>query len=236
MTLFTRAIVIRFMRAFTITVALWLLLLSPADAWAQSGGTSSQQRNKFVHVDELIEVLNSRDIDLIIETMNHVKGMRYQGEILPVIKDLWEGRQEKYPDLHWQTVNLDIVRLEIANILVQAQKNQRIKVDRHDLHNFVRGLLESEDFFVANNAILTLSAIDDPNDVEKILAIAKKQEPGSFRTAVEALIAMCNKKSREALDELADYVQSADTKAYILEGKADMDEFFKETSWCKQKF
>ncbi len=216
------------------TALLLFLHLSPL--LAQDDEKSEPRRNKFVHVDELIEVLNSKDIDLIIETTNHVKGMRYQGEILPVIKDLWDRRADKYPDMHWQTVDLDIVRLEIADILIQARKNGRIEVDRQDLHGFVRGLVESEDSFVANKAILLLSAIDDPNDVEKILAIAKKQEPSSFRTAVAALASMCNAESREALDVLADYVSSADARAFVVENRTQMDEFFRRTRWCEQSF
>ncbi len=175
------------------------LVYSIAGPHSQAEGSTHATNGEYIHVDDLISVLKSKNITKIIETTNSIKGMYYQGEILPFIRDLWDNRKNKHPDLPWKTINAKVVRLEIANILIQAERNGRIRIDVNDIHEFAAPLIEDEDPFVARNAVSILAIIDDENDVGRILSLAKQQNRSTFRSSVLALSDMCNSEAGKAL-------------------------------------
>lgn len=191
--------------------------------------------NAYVSVEELTAELKTKDIDRILKVLNTVKQMTYQGEILPFIHDLWDSRKNKYPELPWDTINTDIVKVDIANILLQAAANGKTKIDKEKIHRFVAGRISSTDIDVARNAILTLSLIDDAKDVDGILAIAKQKKKGTFRASVIALSKMCNPKATRALDQLEASISGAEFKSYITETKREAQSFKERTRWCEQK-
>jgi hypothetical protein len=135
-------------------------------------GSATSYADQFVNVENLKADLQTRDIDRIVKTLNNVKQMNYQGQILPFLVDLWSNQKTKHPELQWEIINSDIVRVDIANVLLQAQRNGRIQVDDNELYEFLARLLDSSDVQVAQNATLTLSLIDEPRSVEKILSAA----------------------------------------------------------------
>src|SRR5713101_3969811 len=100
-------------------IALFLVLLSTA-VWASNGA--------FVTVQSLTADLESRNIDQIDKSLNDIKMMSYKGEILPFVVDLWEKRKDKHPRLPWDVIETKIVRLELADILLQSVKNRRLKL------------------------------------------------------------------------------------------------------------
>ena len=207
-------------------VCCWLLF-SSAHVLASS--------NPYVSVEELTAELKTKDIDRILKALNTVKQMTYQGEILPFIRDLWDSRKEKYPELPWDTINTDIVKVDIANILLQAAANGKTKIDKEKVHQFVAGLISSSDVDVARNAILTLSLIDDAKDVGGILAIAKQKKKGTFKASVIALSKMCSPEATLALDQLEVSISDAEYKSYITETKREAQSFKERTRWCEQK-
>lgn len=188
--------------------------------------------DNFVSIDELTAELNTRNIDRILKALNTVKRMSYQGKILPFVHDLWDEREDKYPDLPWKTVNADIVKVEIANILLQAEANGRIEIHREELHKFVSRLINSADVDVARSAILTLTLTDDERDVDKIFSIAKQQKKGTFRASVLTLAKMCNSVASKALDQLEKDVEKSELKSFIAETRASMEAFKERTRWC----
>ncbi len=196
------------------------------------GATAFGSNDDFISVDELTAELKTRNIDRIVKTLNTVKRMSYQGRILPFILDLWDDRKDKYPDLPWNIVNADIVRVEIANILLQAAANGRVEIDTEKLHEFVFGLIDNADIDVARSAILTLPLIDDERDVDKIFAIAKQQKKGTFRASVLTLAEMCNSAANAALDQLERLVENSESKSFIVETRDSMKAFKKKSHWC----
>jgi hypothetical protein len=57
---------------------------------------------------------------------------------LAFIKDLWEGNSQKHPSIPWERFRLEIVRVELANVLLQAHRNGFKTVEKSQLHQFVR--------------------------------------------------------------------------------------------------
>ena len=75
----------------------------------------------------LTEYIISENIDQIVSSLNVVKRTAYQGEILPFIFDLWIGNEQKYPDLPWRIVKKDMIRVELADVLVDILGNNIVR-------------------------------------------------------------------------------------------------------------
>ena len=195
---------------------------------------SSSANKEFITSDNLSEVINSKDIDKVTDTLNEIKKMNYQGEILPFVKDLWHLKKNKHPDLAWNIVTKDIVRVEIANILLQAERNGLIDINKENLHNYILGLLSSNDVYVVQKSIFTLSTFDYNSDVDDILSIAKKRNKITFRAAVITLSKMCNSKSDRALDKLFKLVREDNLKQYIVNTRKRMKNFKERSNWCNE--
>ena len=204
-------------------VALFLVLLSTA-VWASNGA--------FVTVQSLTADLKSRNIDQIDKSLNDTKTMSYKGEILPFVLDLWEKRNDKHPRLPWDVVETNIVRVELADILLQAVKNRRLKLDSQPIHRFVSGLVDSDDPDVARKAIGALSIVDDEADVDRIHNVAKGKDPATFRIAVVTLTHMCNRKAANAIAELEGSIAEPQFNSYIKQQRRDSEEFKNRAAWC----
>ncbi len=189
------------------------------------GGTS-------VTIESLTADLESKDIDRIDKSLNDVKRLSNKGQILPFIADLWDQRKEKHPGLPWDVINTNIVRVEIADILLQAHQNARIKLDPQPIHRFVVGQIDSDDPDIARKAIGALALVDDSADVGKLKEIATRKDPATFRLAVATLTQMCNENAKSAVAELDNSIIEPELKSYIQKRRHDSDEFKKRTAWC----
>ncbi|MDH3973936.1 MAG: hypothetical protein OEV42_06615 [Deltaproteobacteria bacterium] len=192
----------------------------------------SASQDDYIDTEELISVINTKNVDSVIEALNKVNKMRYQGEILPLIKDLWGGNKDKYPELSWETINKNIVKVKIAGVLLQAKRNKKIDVDTEEIRKYVTEYIVSDDVHLSINAMLALSIIDDERDVENIFSVAKQQKKVTFRTSISTLSLMCNKAASDALDELEKIVKSNELKLIIIETRKGSSEFKKNTHWC----
>jgi len=209
----------------TIHVAMFVSALTTA-AWASNGA--------FVTVQSLTADLESRNIDRIDKSLNEIKRMSHKGEILPFIIDLWEQKREKHPGLPWDVINVNVVKVGIADILLQAEKNGKVKMDPKPMHQFVLGQIDSNDPDVVRKAIGALSLIDDPADVGKLKQVAMKKDPATFSIAVASLTLMCNETAKNAVTDIESATSEPDLKAYVEKRKRESEEFKKKTTWCSR--
>ena len=198
------------------------------------GSAMDATGNEFVSVEDLKADLRTQNIDRIIKTLNVVKRMTYQGQVLPFLMDLWTNQKDKYPELQWEIINSDIVKIDTANILLQAERNGRMQVDKSGIYEFAARLIDSSDVQVAQNAILTLALIDEPRVVDKILSAAKRQNKWTFRASVLALNSMCHQSAEKALDQLETLAKDAELKAEIQKDRHKMMDYKARTSMCKK--
>jgi len=189
----------------------------------------------FITVEELAGVLKTKNIDQILEKLNVVKAMRYQGEMLPFVEDLWTGKSDRHPELPWNIVSLPIVKVELANILLQAERNGRIKTDRERIYRFVEPLVDSADVQLSQAAIFTLSLLDQERAVKSILGIAEREDKGTFRMAVVSLSWMCDPAARKALDYLVVHLKSDEHKSIVDEALKKSAANKKQTGICDSK-
>ena len=190
--------------------------------------SASAEGRYYVEVADLKRYINMGDIDRLTEVFNYVKRMHYQGEILPFIRDLWDEREDKHPNMRWEVARKPIVKVELADILVQAERNGLIAIDKERVRQFLTTYLSAEDVQVVRRAILVLGPIDDERDVPAILAIAKQEREATFRVSAIVLSKMCNKSAAAALDELEPQLKRDDFRAYLKEIRTGVSAAYKD--------
>lgn len=212
----------------------------------------------FITPSTLKEILAAEEIFWIYKVLNTIKVMNPKREILPLIKDFWDLNMESYPDVPTRILKNPLVRLHLADILIQAHKNKRpnginladlatrhgveiipadlyeVEINPDDLHEYVSSLLSNSDLRVAVDSILILSRFDKSSDVEKIVQLAKNEK--YFRPVAMSLRSMCNSVAKKGLEDLYHHYQDPEKKQFIQE-KLDLREKLIETKFmCDRNF
>lgn len=172
----------------------------------------------------LAGVMEHGSTDEIISALNQAQMLNYQGEVLPFIQDLYLKKKEKYPKVNWREIELPIVRVKLANVLLQARRNSIIRFDVTSMHAELRRALQTSDRQVVWSAITTIAFIDDDNDVDLIYSFALHEDDTvTFRTAVSALLEMCSPRVTVKLSELAARVKKPADREFILKSGKDFE-------------
>jgi hypothetical protein len=166
-------------------------------AQEQAVRASSQSRSPAVlpSVSEarLLDDLRSQDFDRVIKTMNEVKRVRYSGYLAQTLISLWDGSNLYGVDRDF--VNHPRIRLEIADILAQMEKNGYQKLNNAAFADYARGLVAVGDTHVANQAIRVLGIAGSADDMLLLERMAEDISEHRFRSAILALGLNCNTTS-----------------------------------------
>lgn len=173
-----------------------------------------------VTVEKLKLVMKTENVGAIRNVLNDVGKMRYPGEILLFLKDVWDQKREEHPTLSWKTINKPIVRVAVAAKLLRGRSNRVIELNPKPIQEYLRKSIDEPLLQVRRDAIMALEPLDDPDDVPKIYEVALREKFGSFRSTILALNLMCNDAARTALKKLRQAVRHDDSRAI-------MDEFAK---------
>ena len=188
---------------------------------------------RFVSVSDLIVDLRTEDIDRIVETMNNIKSIYYKEQILPFVEDLWLQKRDAHPDLPWELIASDRIRIELADILMQARRNDLVDLDKEPFRQYARGLIQSRDVAVVWGAITVLGAIDDERDVGILVEMAQRRSNmGIFRSTVLSLAWMCNKAAAQGLANLEAGLVDREQKTFLREIQQKFAAMRSEADWC----
>ncbi|MCD4744658.1 MAG: hypothetical protein K8R67_19515 [Desulfobacteraceae bacterium] len=175
----------------------------------------------FAGNNKLLETLRSEDdLDLLYNEINHVE---WSTENLDVVQAVWNKDIDKYPDLPWQKLDNDIVRLALFNVLMQAHRNCKIESNMNELHDFVRSKTTSKNLKVKGRATYLLGLAGRDEDIPFLSSIVESEENGwaeeaalsltfiHTNAAVDALRSLQMKVRRQSLkDVLRDMVKKYD--------------------------
>jgi hypothetical protein len=161
-------------------------------------------------VAELKSLLENRDVWPIVRFFGDIAKLREGDPIIGFVVDLWEARSDKHPDLPWDFVMSDPVRLHLGHeLLIWSRLGMpSARIDRQQIRDYAVKLIDDPRGEVRDVTLTTLGALDEPVDVGPVLAVAKSEPFGRFALAVEVLSGMCNPAARDALLELEQYVQT----------------------------
>lgn len=173
------------------------------------------QPEKPISAIELKQVIKSEDEGGIWRAMNRVKQNQESHDLMTFVMKLWVNDKKAYPDLPWHVVNSEVVRIEIANVLAQANNNGFVKVDREELRKYARQVIAGSDQSAKSTAISTLGLIRNSADVELIKQIALEENPRTFLSAIIALTESCDARAGVALDDIRRRVGSNESKRIL---------------------
>ena len=178
-------------RVSFVALTLGICTLSGCVDKQPESGAKPEASNQLsaVSKEELVSVLRSKNFDKAIETFNRIKAMHYQGELLPVLSDLWYGRLDASLDESF--VKSPRIRIEIADVLVQATNNGAKTGPLAELAQFARAMSDSTDTAVASQGILVMGEVNEQQDVAALTRIALREERFTFEAAVASLAHSC---------------------------------------------
>jgi hypothetical protein len=189
------------------TVA-WILLLLCAAGAAFIGGVyvrhdteqpvqnAAQQpparpADSAVSRDELVATLLTQDFDRTILMMNRVKGMRYQGDVLPLLAEAWELKLTNLPQVNRAFVAHPRIRIELADVLLQASRNGAAGLQPEEYISYARQNAISNDREVAMQAILVLGVGRDRADLPLLTTILESESESTFQAAAISFVQNC---------------------------------------------
>jgi hypothetical protein len=174
--------------------------------------------------EELIESLESKDFDRTVSVMNRIKRMQYQGDLLPLIKDIWEGNFLSVPNVEKTFVEHQRIRIEIADVLLQASlNNSGFKLEPSVYSNYARGLVYSDDATIATQAISVVGIAKDPTDLPLLEKLLKEENTSTYRAAAIAYTENC-KVNAAAIDQIASSIKSGEIRSFLRELWSGMQE------------
>ncbi len=151
----------------------------------------------FAGNNKLLETLRSEgDLNLLCNEINQVE---WSTENLNIVQAVWSKNIDKYPDLPWQKLDNDIVRLSIANVLIQAHRHCKIESNMDELHDFVRSKTTSKSLKAKGRATYLLGLAGRNEDIPFLSSIVESEEKGWAEEAALSLIFM---HTNEAVDAL----------------------------------
>lgn len=170
----------------------------------------------------LLDDLRSQDFDRVIRTMNDVKGARYAGHLTPIFVGFWNGSDLRGIDPNF--LNRPRIRIEIADVLAQQEKNGYQGLDKTAFAQYARGLITSNDTQVANQAMLVLGISGSAADMSLLESMAEDIGESRFRAAVIALAHNCNTTSA-LLDKLQARLNETWRKDFLAETREKFGPF-----------
>lgn len=140
---------------------------------------------------DIAKVIKLHDVGKMVETMNQVKRVSYKSEIVPYVESLWFRTAAGLSEDDWSFLNLPRVRLEVADVLVQASKNGMYSNDRKVFVEYARRYVGSNDLDAARQAIIILGVNDDRGDQILLTSIGLEENNRTSDTALVLLAGMC---------------------------------------------
>lgn len=188
-----------------------------------SGCFAQPFSDKPISVIELKQALKSEDDGAINQAMNRVKQNQQSNELMMFVMKLWMNDKQLYPDLPWRILNSEIVRVEIANVLVQASNNGLVKVNRDELRIYAKQVIVGSDQMAKATAVSTLGLLRNSADIELFKNIALEENPRTFFYAILALSQNCDSKATSALDDVKRKINSSQSKKVLRDTSATLN-------------
>lgn len=226
-------------RFFALTIGLALIAGCSPNATGESSSASAAGAAEAVRStgsgfsgEELKKILQERNASALSESLNKVKKLGATRDGLQLLEKVWAGERSQYPEFAWETIADAGVRLNVADILVQAAKNGDITSEPADVHDFVRNTLDTGSPNLVGQAAITLSTFERDEDVPALERIAMQRDPRTFRSIILALSRMCAPAADAALTRIEQGASSSDQE-FIKDARERMTAF-KQQGVCQR--
>jgi hypothetical protein len=160
----------------------------------------------------VIEVLKTDDADEIVRVMNELKRKQSSWELMDFTMELWNKNKTKYPELNWVMLESPVIRIEIADILVQANYNGYVKIEKKEINNYAREVINGPDQMAKSQAVSVIGTLKNEADIPLLRNVALEENPVTFTSAILALSSFCKDQGANALNEINKKLKRTDSK------------------------
>jgi hypothetical protein len=224
-------------RLCALAIGLALIAGCSPNATGESGSASTasadivRSTGSSFSAEELKKILQRQNASALSESLNKVKKLGATRDGLQLLEQVWAGNQSQHPDLAWQTIADPEVRLNLADILVQAARNGEIESEPADAHQFALDVVNTQPPKLVNQALTMLSIFERDEDVAVIEKVALRHDQRTFRSAVAALSSMCAPAARAALDRIEQGASSSE-KEFITDTRTRLSDYRQRAGGC----
>jgi hypothetical protein len=153
--------------------------------------------------DELIAVFEQGDTDAVVYALNEIKASPVNSEVIELVRCAFEKCDGLDPSWSNPTINDPLVRINMADVLVQAGRRGHAGIDEPALLQFVLVEINGSVEEVRQRCLMILSYIGGPENVARIVDVAHATDDlSTFRYAVIALKHINSGRAIKALKEL----------------------------------
>lgn len=163
----------------------------------------------------LQSVREDTDVDKIYNAINNVE---WSDANLSTIRNLWEEGLIKYTKVPRSTADNDIIRLALANVLMQATRHCRISgIDMDQLHDFVLSRTKANNASVRGRATYLLGLAGYDSDIPFLVSVVETEKEGYAEEAVLSITFIHSEAGLDALTRLADKVSRPSLRSFLQE-------------------
>ena len=164
---------------------------------------------------EIVEILSfEKDIDVISNKINNVD---WSQKNLVTLKNLWAQEYKKYPSISEAKLQNTLVRLSIANVLMQAKRQCRIDIEMSKLRQYVLMQTKSSSIRVKSRATYFLGLAGNNEDIPYLSSVVTSEEEGFAEEAVLSLTFIHTPEALNALEKLSNKVKRVSLKEFIFD-------------------
>jgi len=182
-------------------------------------------------IGKLTDALKGNDTEKVLSSINEAKELGYQGETIQLLYSIWTGEGQP-TGISAALVNKDIVRINVADYLVQAHKNELLELSLDEFQSFSRKVLSGDDVEVISSALFVLAHIDDKEDVKLIEPFIHSKSDYLFRSASLSLAMMCNAMSEKTLISLSEKLDVS-RRAYLKDTREKFLSMKEKSFYCQ---
>lgn len=173
-------------------------------------GASLATQNKLL---ELVRYETNVD-----EVYNAINNVEWSNDNLSAVRSLWKENLTKYAKVPRSATDSDILRLALANVLMQATRHCRISgINMDELHDFVLSRTKSNDARVRGRATHLLGLAGYDSDIPFLVSAVESEKEGYAEGAALSITFVHSVASLDALRNLAKKVSRPPLKAFLKE-------------------
>lgn len=152
------------------------------------------------------------------EIYNAINNTEASNDNLTEVCDLWKGDLSKHAKVPRSTIDNDIIRLALANVLMQATRHCRISgISMDELHHFVLSRTKSENTRVRGRATYLLGLAGYDSDILFLESVVESEKEGYAEEAVLSITFIHSEASLDALRNLVKKVSRPSLKMFLQE-------------------
>jgi hypothetical protein len=166
--------------------------------------------------DNLINASKMGGDDEFLDAVHEVKKNGHFVDCASVFMDFWLLKTSKYNGVELGFLKKNGIRIQVADVLLQAEKNKRINIDKAPILDYVRSLSIGDGCEIYNRALLILGGTMDAGDLGKIRKEVISQDRCTFSAASIALASRCDVKDGD-VERIRESLSSISRKKFLMD-------------------